>query len=451
MSFPLGKPILVMLAISIVTGMFIALSPSQPVADITLWTFTNTHTDAYQSIVGSFEKEHARRVEIQMINGRAEGVRLESMFMSGQGPPVLPDVVELPITYVGRFFRPPLDEIGLLPLNNYFKQGGWDKRLSPMRVATWSKRGVIFGVPTDIHPVGIVYRKDLFIEAGIDLEAAATWPQFQDMCVKFQDYWRCRGFPTRHAIELPQSSSGVLTAMLLQRGINLVDQYDQVHINEPRVAQTVAFYAQLVAGPRRIAGESGGGNAAWTTDVLNGNLCAFIAPDWRVFYIRTYTPQLAGKVRLMPLPRFDPTDAPTSTDGGTMIGITRRCPNPDQAWKLVEYLQFSPAGLEARERLTGILSPLMELWDQPIHHREDPFFGGQRIEELYVSLARQIPANHVAPETVIAQAELSVVLNRVIDYLENSGTAGLQDECQRWLDLAAADLHKRIERGTFRE
>ena len=40
------------------------------------------------------------------------------------------------------------------------------------RLAPWSKDGVIFGVPHDVHPVAIAYRDDLFREAGIDLPAA---------------------------------------------------------------------------------------------------------------------------------------------------------------------------------------------------------------------------------------------------------------------------------------
>lgn len=450
-NFHLGKPILVMLGIAVLSSGFLLMHRPMPPADLVLWTFTDIHADTYRSIIDEFERNTSRRVSIQHMTSRAENVRLESMFMTGQSSRVLPDLVEIEIGQVGKFFRPPIEEIGLLPLNDYLRKEGWDQRIVPMRLATWSKQDVIFGVPHDIHPVSITYREDLFREAGIDLSKATTWRQFQEMCVAFQQYWRQRGVPVRHAMELSEGSSDSLNVMLLQRGINIVDQYEQVHINEPIVAETLAFYAQLVAGPRMIASEAASGSGGWTADALAGNLCAFLTPDWRIFNFRKFAPQLGGTLRMMPLPRFDPTDAPTATWGGTMIGITRNSRNHDVAWKLIEHLYFSPAGLEARLKVANILPPVIEQWNHPEFHREDPFFGGQRVDELYVQLARQIPPRHVTPVTPVAQAQLSVVLHRAVRYVKRSGTDGLEAACRKWLDEAAADLEARISHGRFEQ
>lgn len=451
MAFHLGKPILVMLLISLISGGILLLRCERPPADLTIWVFHESHASTYQSIIGQFEQRIGKSVDIQLLSSRAENVRLESMFMSGQTGSALPDVVEIEIGQVGKFFRPPVAQIGLLPLNDLLRQSGWDERIISRRFAPWSKKEAVFGVPHDVHPVAISYRQDLFEQAGIKLQEAGTWAQFQRMCLEFQSYWRARGFSTRHAVELPRSSSTVISCMLLQRGVNVVDQHDNIHINEPIVADTIAFYAQLVAGSRKIGSESAGGSGVWTNDAIEGNLCAFVTPDWRVFDLRRYAPQLEGKLRMMPLPRFDPSDAPTSTWGGTMIGITRDSLNHADAWKLIEFLYLSPEGLAARQKVTSILPPVIEWWDQPIYHREDRFYGGQRIDELFVELARQIPRRYVTPVTPIADAQLAVVLNRAVKHVETHGTIGLVEECQRWLDFAAADLRARIKHGRFEE
>jgi arabinosaccharide transport system substrate-binding protein len=451
-SFHLGKPILVMLVIALISGAFIAAHRSPPQADLTLWTFTHIHADTYRAIIDRFEKQSGRTVSIQNMSGRAENVRLESMFMTGQDDPrVLPDVVEIEIGSVGRFFRPPLEEIGLLPLNAFLRRDGWDQRIVAARLAPWSKQDVVFGVPHDVHPVSISYRQDLFDEAGVNLEEAKTWPQFHEMCLQFRDYWRGRGYPTRHAIELAQGNADNVIIMLLQRGVNVVDQYDKVHINEPIVAQTVAFYAQLVAGPRKVGAEASGGTGVWTNDAIAGNLCAFITPDWRITNLRKFAPQLAGKMRMMPLPRFDPTDSPTSTWGGTMMGIARNSRNHEVAWKLIEFLYFSDAGLDSRLKETNILPPVVEQWNHPAFHEADPYFGGQKINELYVELAKQLPKRYVTPVTGTASAQLSVVVNWAVAHANEHGSEGLEAACQKWLDLAAADLHRRIRHGKFEE
>jgi hypothetical protein len=54
--------------------------------------------------------------------------RLASLFMSNARAPNLPDVVDLEISRVGRYFRPPVKAIGLLPLNDLLEKHGWTAR-----------------------------------------------------------------------------------------------------------------------------------------------------------------------------------------------------------------------------------------------------------------------------------------------------------------------------------
>src|SRR5262245_66446128 len=112
------------------------------------------------------------------------------MFMADPTSEELPDLCEIVIGSIGKFFRPPLKDVGLVPLNEYLDRSGWRHRVVESRFAPWTKEGVIFGLPHDVHPCTITYRKDLFDEAGIDLTQAKTWPQFHAACVKFRDYWR---------------------------------------------------------------------------------------------------------------------------------------------------------------------------------------------------------------------------------------------------------------------
>jgi hypothetical protein len=251
--------------------------------------------------------------------------------------------------------------VGFLPLNDLLERDGLMDKIVSTRFAPWSKEGVIFGVPHDVHPVGITYRKDLFDEAGIDLAAAETWEEFHLKCRQLQEYWRDRGVRGRYAIELPAASASYLLVMLMQRGINVLDDQDRVHINDPKVAETIAFYARMVRGPERIAAEATPGGVLWVRDMVNGDICAFVTPDWRVGYIRAYAPELEGKVRFMPLPRFDPEDHPTSTWGGTMIGIPRNCRDPEASWDLLKFLYFSPECLAARLLQAGRVDGCSEL------------------------------------------------------------------------------------------
>ena len=213
-------------------------------------------------------------------------------------------------------------------------------------------RRIIYGIPEDVHPVTITYRKDLFDEAGIDPRQAETWNRFQKLCLQFQTYWANHGRPDRRAIALSTNSSDELVEMLLQRHINLIDSSDRLHFTDPKLLETLVFYAQMIEGPRAVAADPSPG-VGWTEDFDRGNVCAICSPDWKADYLREFAPDLAGKVAMMPLPRFDPEDAPTSTLGGTMVGICRSCPNPQRAWALLEFLFLGPESPPRRHRRRG--------------------------------------------------------------------------------------------------
>ena len=68
---------------------------------------------------------------------------------------------------------------------------------------------------------------------------------------------------------------------------------------------------------------------------------------------------------------------------------------------------------------------------------------------MLVGLADRIPKRYVTPATAIANAEMSVVLNLAVDYYNQDGPDGLEAACQKWLEMSAADLRKRMDQWRF--
>jgi ABC-type glycerol-3-phosphate transport system substrate-binding protein len=453
MNFHLGKPILVMILIAAISSVAVALRPAQKKADLTIWVFAPSHEKTFRPLVEQFAREHHVTINLNLLNARAEILRLGQLFMRDLHDPETPDLVEMEIGLVGRFFRPPVDQIGFLPLDGYLDRSGWRDRLVQQRLAPWQKHGVTFGIPNDVHPCTITYRQDLFTEAGINLPDAKTWYQFQDACVHFEQYWRARGYKTRHALELPESSSDFLQTILLQRGINPIDSDNQVHLEDPRVADTLAWYATMVTGAKKCTGESPQGEGSLTRDLTQGNLCAFITPDWELTYLKMYGQSVSGKMRMMPMPVFEPSDTPTSTRGGTMMGITKACPNPDLAWKLLEFLYLSRQGLEGRQEVSDILPPVRDYWSDPFYNKPDPFLGGQRGGALFVKLAGQIPRRYVTPMSSLATLALNDAQIKAVHYVNEHGDdmPGLRAACRGWLIEASKDLKLRIDQMELKQ
>ena len=457
MSFPPGKPVLVILLIAIGVGMTVVFRSSPARSDLVVWTFAESHANSFRTagsdgtpaLTDTFSRAHGPSVEVKLINNRALDVRLISLFNSNATGPRLPDLVEVEIGSVGKFFRPPVESVGFLPLNKFIERDGLRQQLVEARLTPWTKDGQVFGIPHDVHPVSLTYRKDLWEQAGVDLKTVRTWQEFHSAAKTYVAYWRGKTERPRYAIALPSVSADGVIQMLLQRGVNVVDADNTVRLTDPRVAKTLVFYATLIAGENRVATDVTPGGVNWTRDLASGDVGAMLTPDWSVTYLRRYAPTLTGKLGMIPLPRFDPTDAPTATWGGTMIGIPRNARDPEASWALLKHLYLTPQALEARQRFTDILPPVKSMWTDARYDAPDPLYDGQRTGRVFTELAAVVPGRTVTPFTHFGSAALLVLMNRSQRHLATHGEADLEKNIQHWLEEAKSDLERRIAFGEF--
>jgi arabinosaccharide transport system substrate-binding protein len=449
------KPLVIMALLACVGLISIWFERPAVKTDMDIWLFARIHRkilcDGNPSLVEQYHQATGQSVSVDEMVIQAENVRLLSMFMSQSKGQDVPDAVEVEINSVGEFFRSPLDQVGFYPLNQLVAALPPEQKLLASRFAPWSKDGVIFGIPHDVCPVAIIYRRDLFEEAGVDLPTAKTWEEFHQHCLKAQAYWSAHGHPEYRAMELRRSRADHLLVMMMQRHLNPLDDHNRVLIADAKIARTMAFYATLSAGPEAIGAEPPAADMMWTRSLASGEICAALCPDWRIAELKSYAPELAGKLALMSLPIFEPGDAPTATWGGTMTAIPRAAKDPAASWRMIQFLYLSPQAIKARQQYTNILPANPTAWNDPGYHLSDPYFGGQKVNELYIELARQLPERYVTPFTVVAEQQLSNVLNRTIDRMRTHGTADLQEQCQKWLDAEAVDLQRRVDFGKFEQ
>ena len=181
MSFNLGKPILVMVIVSLISGVFILRRPGPPQADLKVWVFADAHYKAFGALVQEYERQHGVKVEPQRRrHPRSMNVRLSSLFMTNPDSTRLPGPRRARDRHVGRFFRPPVDDVGFLPLNDRLKESGyWDDKIVRTRLAPWIERrrrsSAFRTTSTRSRSPTATTCSD---EAGIDLAQAKTWPQF---------------------------------------------------------------------------------------------------------------------------------------------------------------------------------------------------------------------------------------------------------------------------------
>jgi arabinosaccharide transport system substrate-binding protein len=378
-------------------------------------------------------------VDIQIVAGEAVTSRLQAAFWSNLD---VPDLAEVEISWAGSFFRGRLESIGFRDLTERVHQTGLWERIVQARFAPYTTRGRIFGIPHDVHPVMLAYRRDLVEKLGIDVERLRTWDEFVEVGR------RVTAPGKRFMMELPPEGLSVMEVMLFQRGGGYFDAQGNCTLDNEIAVETMRYYAPLVAGKGRIGNDLGGGQI-FTRALEDGYYLFMVAPDWRTKVIEQDVPKVAGRMALTPLPAFSPGGRRTSTWGGTMIGITKRCADPDLAWELIMHLYLNKEALAEQFRGTNILPPARDLWDHPAYDEPRPFWSNQPLGRLYANLASDTPPQYTSPYIGLAKAKLSEALIACVRYYDRYGARGFDGFVRQQMARAAAEVRRQMRRNPY--
>lgn len=445
--FPYGKAPFWLTATCVLTIALLVVvrRTREPRPELVFAIFAPNHVESYEELIPRFEAKHGVDIRLQLVHQRALETRLQNAMLAGT--PV-PDIVELSQLGLGYFTRGPLEDVGFLDLTERLEREGYRERLVESRLSLWSTRDHVFALPHDVHPATLMYRADLVAEYGIDVETLLTWDDFTRAAERVVKDANGDGVVDRYMIDLPTSEPWGLITLLLQRGIGMFDRAGKVAFNQPAAVDTIAWYIRVTAGPKRIAFQCGWGQPLYKA-MLDGLALFYIAPDWRTRAVALDAPHLAGKFRLMPLPAWEPGGRRTSVWGGTGLAIARSTQHPELAWEFAKALYFDAEELGKRFLHTNILPPFKDAWALPELANQDPFYGGQRIGELFAKLAPETPPTWSSPYWRLAENKISEAHLRALAHYERAGERGLRERIQAELDAAEAYLNVLIDRNVL--
>ncbi|HWA08368.1 MAG TPA: extracellular solute-binding protein [Opitutaceae bacterium] len=416
------------------------------------WIFARQHLPIYQPLADQWNREHpGQPLHVSVIQFYALERRLLSGFLSGT--PVA-DLMEVERMVVGRTFTGPPDDVGFTDLTDRLRQDGLLEKLNGPSLSPWTSHGRIYGIPHDIHPVGLAYRADIVEAAGIDMTQVETWDDFFRLLSPLMKDLDGDGRPDRYLLNFWPSPANrnLIETLVLQGGGRLFDDDGRPVLNSEANAHIVATLVTWLAGPRRMCIDAPEQTAGGDQMRANGTVLASLMPDWLAGAWENFNPALAGKVKIIPLPAWTRGGRRTSVLGGTMLGIPKTTADFEQSWRMAKYLYLSPASAEALYRNVRILTPVTSLWSLPVFHEPDPYFSGQKIGELFIRLAPDVPHRSSSAFTVPAIERLTGVLLSLRDYAlqENRFTVEeLRPEAHRLLDEAQREIAGEIARNVF--
>jgi arabinosaccharide transport system substrate-binding protein len=439
--FPYGRAAFTMLILSLLSALWIGAQPSsrQP-STLSLWIFAKTHYDGYVKAAKTFETAHPGvHIEVKLVANASLAARLQSAFLANVE---LPDLVEIEIGSAGSFFRGPLEDVGFLDLTERIHRSGLWEKMVQSRFAPYTSRGRIFGLPHDVHPVMLAYRRDIFEQEGVDASKLRTWDDF----IRAGKRLTIPG--KRFMMELADTTGTNLETFLFQRGGGYFDPTGQCIFDNDIAVETMRFYVPLVAGKAKIGNSLSGGQIL-TRAVEDAYFLCLIAPDWRTKSFETDIPRMSGKMALMPLPAVREGERRTSTWGGTMLGITRRCRQPDLAWEFAQHLYLDKPELAERFRASNILPAMREAWQDPSYTESRPYWSGQPLGKLYAELAPDTPFQYTSPFVVVAKAKLGEALTACVQRYNAQGERDFEPFVRARLKQSADEVRRLIGRNPY--
>jgi arabinosaccharide transport system substrate-binding protein len=437
--------------LAVISAILLVLWPIPRKEGLVFWIFAKSHQRLYDPMTAAWNttRPPVETVHIVLLSAGALQRRLLSGFLSGTP---LPDLVETYVQIVTQAFMGPLEDVGFVDLTDIVRTEGIDAQINAPSFAPWTSRGRIFGLPHDVHPVLLAYRVDLVEAAGIDVSAVETWDDFVHLLKPLVRDVDGDGYPDRYLLNIWETNPELIESLMLQAGGALFDAQERLVMHSEINARVLATVVSWTTGPNRIAVNAPEFDAAGNKMRLDGTVLFGLMPDWLTSAWRQDLPQLAGKVKLMPLPAWEPGGRRTTVMGGTMLGIPKRVKDFDSAWRYAKNLYLSPDLARGLFRTTGIITPVKHHWTDPVYDEPSPYFGGQPYGRLYIAAAPEVPPRTSSPYNALAQIKMADSALALKGHAQQYGkytVAELLPEARRLLSQAEAQVRAQMQRNVF--
>jgi len=297
---------------------------------VTIATVANPQMQDIEKLTDEFRKDHPD-ITVRFVtlpeNELRDRVTQDIATQAGQY-----DVVT-----IGTYETPIWAENGwLTPLDDYARQGDYDvdDLIAPVREAL-SYDGGMYAAPFYGESSFLMYRKDLFANAGLTMPERPTWQQVAQFAEKLNDPAKnlagicLRGLPGWGEVLAP------LDTVILTFGGQWYDENWNARLTSAETKQAVQFYVDLV----RAHGEPGAPNAGFSeclTAMGQGNAAMWYDATVGASLLEDpETSKVAGKVGYVPAPVV-------KTDhGGWLWAWSLAVPNTskhkDAAWEFVSW------------------------------------------------------------------------------------------------------------------
>ncbi|MEU5046384.1 ABC transporter substrate-binding protein [Streptomyces griseorubiginosus] len=263
-----------------------------------------------------------------------------------------------------------------------------------------TKDGQTIGLGTDIGPMAICYRKDLFQQAGLPADREAVgklWAgDWNKLVAAGQTYKKKAPAGTTFM----DSPGGLLNAIVSSEQNKYYDASGEV-IYKTNPAIKNAFDLTAQAAKDGLVGAQTQFQPAWDTTIAKSKFAAIACPPWMLGYLKgKSSPDSAGK--------WDVAAAPKSGNwGGTFLAVPKSGKHVKEAEKLITWLT-APEQQAKLFSVQGSFPSSSAAYDLPlVTDAKNTMTGDAPIGKIFAEAAKAIPTQVIGPKDQIIQQGLT--------------------------------------------
>ncbi|MER7665897.1 extracellular solute-binding protein [Streptomyces sp. NPDC096193] len=252
-----------------------------------------------------------------------------------------------------------------------------------------TKDDKVIGLGTDIGPMAVCYRKDLFQQAGLPTDrekVAQLWEGDWSKYVAAGKTFKAGSKGGKAAFM--DSSSGLFNAMIYGNSQQFYDKDGKlVYQDNPVVTDAWALASQ--AATSGLTAKLRQFQPGWDPALANSTFATTVCPAWMLGHISEKAgPKNKGK--------WDVAKAPKGANwGGSFLGVMDKSPVKEEAKKLVAWLTAPEQQAHVFEKIGNFPSSQQALAAPQVANATSEYFSEAPIGKIFGAAAEEIPDEQV--------------------------------------------------------
>ena len=263
--------------------------------------------------------------------------------------------------------------------------------------------GRLYGVPWDIGPVVLYYRRDIFEAAGLPSDPdsvsdlVATWDEYYAVCEAIDEATGLPCFANNRA----QSLGDLWINLLVAQGLGWYSDDGALTIDSPENIAALELIgtfwdAELVSDDLEWTdGWYASLNEVALQDATVPPVATLPIAAWMGGFLKNWVaPDTAGLWGVVPFPAVVEGGVRSANMGGSSYAIPAQSDNQEAAWAFINFVNSTESQLAIFE-YGDIFPARISAYADPIFSEADPYFADQPVREVYAEAALNMPVSNV--------------------------------------------------------